>query len=144
MAEPWAPTLGDVGNRVPTKTRDQTTPGANSLLNTFNDRTVPTGEQAQPILVGAIATVKSAVGVIGAGLYDLAKDAATWRAAADIELAYPDRNADIDRVYAALDARAKLALARVVDAADDAGQGAEAQFPTWSMPEPVPWGDQYL
>lgn len=144
MAEPWAPTLVDVGNRVPTKTMDQTTPGSTTLKNTFDDTTVPTAAQVQPILDGAIATVRSAVGVLGSGLYALAKDAAAWRAAADLELAYPDRPADVATVYAALNERAKTALQRLVDAADDAGVGAEAQMPVWSMPTPVPWGDQYL
>lgn len=144
MAEPWAPTLGNVGSRVPTKTRDQTAPGVQTLLHTFNDRTVPTDTQAQPILDGAISLVRSTIATIGEGLYDLAKDAAAWRAAADIELAYPERNADIDRIYGPMDARAKLALQRLADAAGDAGTGADAQLPVWSMPDPVPWGDTYL
>lgn len=144
MAEPWAPSLADVGNRIPTKTRDQTQPGADQLLNTFTDVTVPTAAQAQPIVDNATSAVKAAVALVPPTLYSLALDAAAWRAAADIELAYPDRNADIDRIYSPLDARAKLALATFIAAAAIAGDSAVEALPHYSMPQPVPWGDQYL
>lgn len=144
MTQPWAPMLADVGARVPSKTRDQSNPGNDTPLNTFTAVTYPTDAEAQPLLDGATALVTSTIATITAPLYDLAKDAAAWRAAADIELAYPDRNADMDRIYPALDARAKTALDRLIEAADQAGQGAEASLPAWTMPPPVPWGDQYL
>jgi hypothetical protein len=144
MTEAWAPDLTEVGSRCPTRTRDQTAaPGTDTLLGTFNDKTVPTGTLAQPIVTGAVAVVANAVGTIGLLLYPLAKDAAAWRAAADIELAYPERDADI-KLYEQLDRRAQLALARLISAADDSGTGADATLPQWSMPDPVSWGDSYL
>lgn len=143
MVEAWAPSLTEVGSRCPTKTRDQTEAGDDTLLGTFNDRTVPTGDMAQPLVNGAVAVVAEAVGAIGAALYDLAKDAAAWRAAADIELAYPQRDGDI-KIYEQLDRRAKLALDRLIAAADDTGAGTDATLPQWSMPDPVSWGDSYL
>lgn len=144
MTEPWAPSLTEVGSRCPTKTRDQTgEPGVDDMLGTFNDKTVPTGDMAQPLVNGAIAVVADAVGAIGAALYDLAMDAAAWRAAADIELAYPQRDGDI-KIYEQLDRRAKLALDRLIAAADDSGAGTDATLPQWSFPAPVSWGDDYL
>lgn len=143
MVEVWAPSMADVGARIPTRTRDQTTPGNDSPLGTFNDRTVPTATEVQPILDGAIAQTADAVGSVPENLYGLAKDAAAWRAAADVELAWPERNAQITDLYNALDARAKLALQALIDACDDAGTGVEGGAPAWSFPAPVPWGDEY-
>ena len=144
MTEAWAPSLTEVGSRCPTKTRDQTAqPGTDGLLGTFNDKTVPTDVMAQPLVTGAIAVVADAVGTIGAALYDLAKDAAAWRAAADIELAYPQRDGDI-KIYEQLDRRAKLALDRLIAAADDSGSGTDATLPQWAFPTPVSWGDENL
>ena len=143
MAEVWAPSLTEVGARIPTKTRDQTEPGNDNPTGTFNDRTVPTGSEVAPIVEGAVAQVRTAVASIPAALYDLAKDAAAWRAAADIELAWPERDADITQLYNALDARAGLALQRLIDACDAAGTGADGGSPAWSFPDPVPWGDEY-
>lgn len=142
-AEAWAPTLEDVGRRIPTRTRDQDAPGSDDLLGTFNGRTVPTGDQVQPVIDDAVAGVRHVVGTVTTALEGLAADAAAWRAAADVELAYPERDGDI-RVYDQLNARAKLALDRLTTAADDAGSGADATLPVWSMPDPPPWGDDYL
>lgn len=144
MAETWAPQLTDVGRRIPTRTRPMDgIPGSDELLGTFNGHTVPTGEQVQPVIDSAVAVVLHVVTMVTTALAELAKDAAAWRAAADVELAYPERDGDI-RVYEQLNARAKLALDRLIAAADDAGSGADATLPVWSMPEPVPWGDDYL
>lgn len=144
MTEAWAPDLTEVGSRCPTKTRNQTAPpGDDSLLGTFNDKTLPTDTMAQPLVNGAVATVADAVANIGVLLYPLALDAAAWRAAADIELAYPQRDGDI-KVYELLDRRAKLALDRLIEAADNAGTGTDAIYPQYAFPDPVPWGDSYL
>lgn len=143
MVEAWAPSLTEVGSRCPTKTRDQTEVGGDVLLGTFNDKTVPTDTMAEPLVTGAVAVVADAVGMIGAALYDLAKDAAAWRAAADIELAYPQRDGDI-KVYEQLNQRATLALDRLIAAADDSGSGTDATLPQYAFPTPVSWGDTYL
>lgn len=143
MTEAWEPSLADVGVRIPTRTRDQTTPGATSLLGTFNDKTVPTDVAVAPLIASAVATVLNAVTTVTAAHYSLAQAAAAWRAAADVELAYPERDGDID-VYERLNARAALALKELTDIATDAGAGADATLPQWAMPVPVAWGDDYL
>ena len=143
MAEPWEPSLTEVGSRIPSKTRSVTTPGDNSPLGTFNDNTMPTGVMVEPIVRGAVAVIASRIGTIGSNLYPLALDATAWRAAADVELAYPERQGDVE-IYEQLDARAKLALADLLAAAEDSGGGTDATVPAWSFPSPVPWGDDYL
>jgi hypothetical protein len=140
----WPPSLVDVADHIPTRTRDLSDPGSDTLLGTFTDDTTPTADEAQRIIDTAVATVQSAVPTVSPGLEVLARDAAAWRAAADIELAYPERDADIQQVYDRLNARADLALKRLIEAAEAAGTSSEATLPQWSMPAPVPWGDQYL
>jgi hypothetical protein len=148
MAEPWAPLLEQVADHIPTRTRDSSVPGDDTLLGTFNARTTPTDEQAMRHINAAVAEVLGAVGgtvpATPAFFYELAGEAAALRAAADIELAYPNRDAEI-QVFERLDQRAKDALQRLIDAVNDAGSGAEGSLlPQWAMPEPVWYGDYPL
>ena len=142
-SEGWRPTLVDVAGHIPTRTRDLSNPGNDVLLNTFTATTTPTPAQAQPVIDAAVSTVKSMVAAIPPAIEALARDAAAWRAAADIELAYPQRDADI-RVYQQLNDRADRALKTLVAASDAAGTSTEATLPQWAMPAPVPWGDDNL
>jgi len=148
MAEPWEPSLERVADHIPTRTRDNTTPGSDVLLNTFNDRTTPTAEGAQRRITSAAAEVLAgAGGTIPATpphLRQLASEAAALRAAAAIELAYRDRDADV-QVAEQLDRRATAALDRLIAAVNDSGSGTDgALLPVWSMPDPVPYGDTPL
>lgn len=149
MAEPWVPTPEQVADHIPTRTRDSTTPGSDTLLMTFNDHTTPTAEQANRYIASAVsevmASVAGAVPATPAYLQSLAQKAAALRAAADIELAYPDRDADV-QVAAQLDQRAKDALQRLIDAVSDVGgTGTEGSLlPVWSMPVPGWPGDYPL
>ncbi|MER7131253.1 hypothetical protein [Streptosporangium saharense] len=146
MAELWAPTLEQVADHIPTRTRDSAAPGVDALQMTFNERTTPTAEQAARYIASAVSEVLAAVaGVIPAApayLAVLAQKAAALRAAADIELAYPDRDADVS-VATQLDQRAKDALARLVEAVSDAGgPGTEGGLlPVWAFPDPGWPGD---
>lgn len=141
--EPWAPTLEEVAGHIPTRTRDTLHPGSDAFTNTFTDTTTPTESQAQRITDAAVATVAGTVGTVTTALQPLARDAAGWRAAADIELAYPQREADVT-VYEQLDARAKDALTRLVTVAEDDGGGPDATLPVWCFPDPycplTSWG----
>lgn len=141
--EPWAPTLEEVAGHIPTRTRDGAVPGSDAYTGTFSATTTPTEDQAQRITDAAVAAVAGAVGAVSARLEPLARDAAGWRAAADIELAYPQRDADVT-VYDQLDARAKDALARLLTVAGDEGGGPDALSPVWCFPdpcEPSPYGE---
>ena len=148
MAEPWMPSLEQVADHIPTRTRNAATAGDTTLLGTFTAATEPTDEQARRHITSACAEVMGAVGgtipATPAFLYELASEAAALRAAADIELAYPNRNADADR-FAQLDQRAKDALQRLIDAVNDQGSGPEGGLlPQYAFPEPVWYGDYPL
>lgn len=147
MAEPWTPSLEQVADHIPTRTRDASAPGDTRLTGTFSAQTEPTDEQTRRHIAAAVSEVLGAVGgtvpVTPAFLHHLAGEAAALRAAADIELAFPNRNADSDR-FAQLDQRAKDALQRLLDAIGDQGSGPDVLLPQWAFPD-APWyGDEPL
>jgi hypothetical protein len=142
----WAPTLADVARHVPTRTRDTTTPGSDALLNTFTESTTPTAEQAQSFIDQAVQWVVSECGQLPVDLPPTdelmvaARTAAEWRAAADIEVAYPlNRDPDV-RLFQVLDQRAKDALATVKLAMQGEGVGQVDLVPYWHFPCPHPPG----
>src|SRR6266700_7041597 len=99
MVEAWAPALDDVARHIPRRTRDTRTPGSDATLGTFTASTTPTDDQAGKIIDDAVNTIISAAGVLPpAGdpnypqVSQAARVAAEWRAAADIEVAYPVRD----------------------------------------------------
>ncbi|MEU9888008.1 hypothetical protein [Sphaerisporangium sp. NPDC051011] len=144
VTEPWTPTLEQVADHIPTRTRDSTQPGDETLLGTFTAETTPTDEQANRIIRRAVTEVLSSVGGVvpasPAYLYEMASAAAALRAAADIELTYPARQSD-PNLYERLDQRAKDALDALKDAINAPGAGPEARFPQYSFPTPTWPGD---
>jgi len=143
MAEAWAPTLDDVARHIPTRTRDTKTPGSAALLGTFTASTTPTADQAQAHIDAAVLGILSQTGTLDitdAGLLAQARVAAEWRSAADIEIAYPNRDADV-AVYSQLDARAKYELAMLLRRLQAQGEGEPASVPYWSAPDPPPYAD---
>lgn len=136
----WAPFLSDVGDFVPHKTRDLSSPGTDLILGTFTGATLPTDEQAHRVLDGAITTVAGVASPLDPALYDLARRAAAIRAAADIELAWPERASDMT-TYDALNRRADAELARLKEAASHTTTGPVATSPQWSFPDPPNWAD---
>lgn len=137
----WAPTLPEVAGCIPTRTANVNLPGEDKYLNTFNDDTRPTGSQAQSVIDHAVADAVLAITTITPALEPVAKNAVMWRAAADIELAYPDRNADAN-YYAQLDARARYEWDKFLKVSESQGSSTETGLPTWTMPEPVWYGDR--
>lgn len=136
----WAPTLVEVGGCIPTRTANVNLPGEDEYLNTFTTDTRPTAVQAQVKIDHAVIDVE-AYATITTALEGLAKNAAMWRAAADIELAYPERNADAN-YYAQLDARARYEWGLFVKEADKDESSTTTGLPQWSMPVPVWYGDR--
>jgi hypothetical protein len=144
MAEAWAPALDDVARHIPTRTRDTKTPGSDALLGTFTASTTPDNAAAQAVIDGAVQFILSETGPLDeteAGLLTAARAAAEWRAAADIELAYPNRDADV-AVYAELDQRAKDSMAQLVHLLEALGEGFVEQVPFWSAPNPPVYADK--
>ena len=142
----WAPTLADVARHIPTRTRDRAAPGSDALLGTFTEGTSPTADQAQGFIDDAVRWVTSECGELPTGLPPTdelmvaARTAAEWRAAADIELAYPlNRDPDV-QLYRTLDQRAKDALSTVRSAMQGEGVGQVDLVPYWHFPPHVPPG----
>jgi hypothetical protein len=143
--EPWAPTLPDVARHIPTRTRDVKTPGSDALLGTFTGSTTPTSDQAQAVIDGVVGTLLASVGALPDNHPDLlvaARIACEWRAAADIEIAYPNRDADV-QVYEQLDLRAQAAWAAFTTALGNIGGSPSGpdSVPEWCFPPGPPWGD---
>lgn len=141
MTEAWAPTLEDVGTCIPTRTANVNLPGDDTYLGTFTSDTRPTDTQAQNRIDKAVNDVIAACTGIDTNLEPAAKNAAMWRAAADLELAYPDRNADAN-YYAQLDARARYEWDLFLKAAAQQGDTVASAVPQWYMPQPPWWGDR--
>jgi hypothetical protein len=146
--EPWAPTLADIGRHIPTRTRDTRTPGSDQMLGTFTPYTTPDDTQAQKCADAAVQWVLSQTGPLPAGdenTEQQARTCAEWYAAASIELAYPNRDADL-RLYALLDQRAKDAMTTLItriklggQSIGDASEGAGE--PAWESLGPPRWAD---
>lgn len=143
--EVWSPALDDIARHVPTRTRDMKTPGSDELLGTFTAHTTPDAGEAQAAIDAAVLSVLARTGPLDTGdrdLLDQARVAAEWRAAADIEIAYPGRDADV-AVYDQLDARAKYELDTLLARLLAAGEGPVAEsLPAWSAPDPPAWADR--
>lgn len=137
----WAPTLADVARHIPTRTRDVATPGSDQLLGTFTEGTTPTADQAQGFIDDAVQWVIASVGALPTGLPPTdeimvaARTAAEWRASADIEVAYPNRDMDV-RLFAQLDTRAKDALSTLKSGLQMEGEGVIELVPEYRMPPP--------
>lgn len=148
MSEAWAPTLQQVAQHIPRRTRDMTTPGSDQQLGTFSANTTPNDVQAQAVIDDAANTIIGAAGrpppVTDPNYADVstaARVAVEWRAAADIEVAYPVRDADV-KVFAQLDQRAKDALTALIELMSHTETGAAEPVPVWMSPAPPPWADQ--
>lgn len=147
--EPWAPGLTDVARHVPTRTRDTKTPGSDKLLMTFNANTTPNDAVVQQMIDDTLEGLEAQVGDIPSvalqfpNLATAMRSYVEWRVAADIELAYPNRDADI-QVSVQLAARASLVLATITTALAGAGEGTAAVDPVSFFPDPAqtPYADQ--
>lgn len=137
----WDPTLIEVAGCIPTRTVNVNLPGSEEYLNTFNSDTRPTAAQAQEKIDAAVSSVLRAVSSVGVDLEDVASSAAKWRAAADIELSYPRRNADAD-YYQELNDRAKWEWGLLLAAADTQNTGTESAYPTWYTTDAPWWADR--
>ena len=148
----WTPELDAVADWIPARTLSSIlTPGVESYLGTFTATTTPTDEQARRHVDAAVAYVTGRCGgsngTIDATLYDEARAAASIRAAAAIELAYPTRDADLT-TYDRLNAQAEDMIANLASNNVQAtGQGASLEqslMPQWQFPTAPPWGDQII
>src|SRR5215471_9107083 len=87
------PTLEDVAALIRARTKDS----SGNEVGTFTPATRPTNAQAQEAIDHAVIAVHEKVGGIGAACAGLAKLAAAYGAAAEIELSYFPEQARTDR-----------------------------------------------
>lgn len=145
----WTPELDAVADWIPGRTLSTiNTPGTETYLGTFTDTTTPTNEQVSRLIEAAVAYVRSKVGAtVDSTLTDEARAAASVVAAAYVELAYPTRDADLN-TYDRLWAQAGFLVDSLADSNTSVTGGstslAQSLLPTWSYPDPVPWGDTLI
>lgn len=144
----WTPGRSRVANYVPGRTLST---AADTHEFTFSSTTRPTGTAVDRLIADAVAWVTTAAGDVDESLHDTAAVAAALRAAAAVELGYPEQ----DQVEAALrradalDAQANSMRADLV-AANTATTGSNPNSPTstvrpyWQFPAPAAHGDRNL
>jgi len=145
--EQHPPTLEDVARLIPTRTRDVRNVGTDEMLGTFTADTTPDDSQAQAMIDAAVRHVLAQTGqlpsttALDAETNSQCRDAAAWRAAADIEYGYPNRDADV-HVADQLDARAKLEMTVLLRRLAGQGEGLAESAPFWSAPDPPVYADR--
>jgi len=142
----WAPSLSQVGARIPTRTREV---GVDNLYSgTFTTATYPTAAQVNILLADTCDLIAARVGTpIEAAAYPALRVAATLRTAWAVEVAYPERDADV-AVYAGLLAEADAALAAAQDTNRAAGGGTDLDsageplvLVSYGFPDAPAWSD---
>jgi hypothetical protein len=146
----WAPTLTDVAVHIPTRTRELRAPltDLDEYAGTFTDATTPTDREAEGLILRACDWVAARVGTpIEQGTWPMCKLAASLLAAAWIERAYPERDADLT-VYQQLRDDADKAITQARDTNVDAGgsgDAPDADLPVnvqFSFPDAPGWADR--
>src|SRR4051812_5896992 len=146
----WAPSLADVADHIPTRTRPTAAWGASdAMAGTFTPDTTPTREQAARIIRRACAWVEAQVGApVAPGAYQAASVAAALRAAYWVEIGYPERDADVtvyDRLAVDADAATATALRiNIAAGGADPEPGGVDDLVTFAFPDPPPWADYHF
>lgn len=141
----WTPGRSRVAHYVPGRTLDY---DAETHVLTFTSTTRPTGLQVDQLIADAVAWVLAATGTVAASLYDMASATAAVRAAAFVELGYPDKAEDVSHGQILL-AEAQRMLDQLVRA-NQAATGANptdpgaALLPRFAFPAAPSWADTDL
>jgi hypothetical protein len=141
----WAPSLTDVADHIPTRTRPTAAWGASDeAAGTFTADTTPNREQVTRIIRRACDWVTGQIGApVSPAAYGVAGVAAALRAAYWIEVGYPERDADLtvyDRLAMEADAATATALRlNVATGAEDPTAGALDDLVLYEFPTPPTW-----
>lgn len=142
----WAPTVSDVAMCIPYRTVNVNLPGESKPTGTFSVDTIPNATQVGDTIAFACESVMHSVKTLHTQVQDIAKCAAMWRAAADIELAYSERDADVNETYVRLNERAELELATLIRTnaiwLNTEPGDPLLTVPYWSFPDPTTHGDR--
>lgn len=148
----WAPTLSRVAAYVPSRPLVPTPDGRNIDLGTWTSDTRPTDVQAGVLIMDAVNWVTDATGSLDVSLGQSANACAAIRAAAFIELGYPERdstgkgvaNTTSDRLFRQSEQMLKALVDRNRAITGTDGDDPEAVFeiaPAYNLPAPSRWGD---
>ena len=111
---PWTPSLRDVADYVPTRTIPVDSPVETPLM-TFDQSTIPSGEQVYRQIAAATRWVNARILNIPTQYYAAAQDVAALRAAALVELSFPQNDNNVS-VTEALMTQANDALKMLIAA----------------------------
>lgn len=146
MPPTWAPTLTQIANHIPTRTREIGV--SDSYAGTFTADTTPTATQVTALIDDACVWAAAPAGTpIVTAAHEYLRLAATLWTAYQVELAYPERDADVtvyDRFR--IDAEAARETAAAVNranggGADVDGDGEPPVLAVYEFPDPPPWKD---
>lgn len=141
----WTPTRQRVAAYVPSRPLVPTPDGRNLDLGTWTDETRPTGSQADTMIRDAVNWVLDATGTLHETLGQSANACSAVRAAAFIELGYPERdstgkgvaNTTSDRLFKQADAMLLALVGRNKALTGADGDDPDAAFevmPVYSFP----------
>jgi hypothetical protein len=137
----WTPSLERVAAYVPRRTLVGSVDGYGTTRRTFDTTTTPQAGDVTALIEDAVAWVLDRTGALHITLYDSGRGLAARRAAAFVELGYPDNRDDIG-VAEQLLRSLEIDLAALADANtaltgdDPATPGVDdvAVLPYWSFP----------
>lgn len=142
---PWLPDLADVAAYVPVRATPAGV-GDQVPLGTFTEATTPNDDQVRRIIAAAAAHVAGRLGTVVDGLFDQAKDCAAMRAAGFVELAFPQRDDDVNTAETLLrEAKADLDALAAVNTSGGGGNPGDPSnlLPVYSFPAARPNLDTY-
>lgn len=144
----WRPELWHVAAYIPRRTLVGAVSGYGEALETFTADTHPSAQAVNRLVSDACAWVGLLVTPVATPLLDQARAAAAVRAAAMVELTYPDNRDDLSTA----DTLLKLAdaMRADLDTANVAVVGADPEDPKtllpvlYGFPDAPLWGDELL
>jgi len=136
---PWVPSLREVADYVPSRTVPIDT-AADDPKMTFDTTTRPNGESVARLIKAAVGWVTATCGTIDSSLYDTAQSVAAIRAAALVEMSYPERDGDtnVSNILLLQADNALKALEKRNEILTDTSNDPTANLlPDWSFPDPT-------
>ncbi len=151
----WTPTRQRVASYVPSRPLVPAADGSNTDLMTFDSTTRPAGGQVDVMIGDAVNWVTDATGLLDETLHQSANACAAIRAAAFVELGYPERdnagkataNTTSDRLFKQSDSMLAALVLRNKALTGVDGDDPEPAFevlPQYSFPAPSPYGDSVI
>lgn len=144
----WRPELWQVAAYVPRRTLVGAVDGYGNALFTFDQTTQPPASVVNLLVTDACAWVAAKVNPVDDSLGGLATATAAVRAAAMVELTYPDNTQDLSTAETLLrqadQLRADLDVANAAVTGTDPEDPSAGLLPVFAFPDPPAWADLNL